>query len=130
MSKRTLDNTATILVIEDDESILEAICLFLRNARYRVVAVLEGKNALAKALKIKPDLILLDVTLEGINGYDLCRKLKNETSLKRIPVLIMSAAVDLGKNTKAAKGDGFISKPFDITDMLKKIKSMLAVKSH
>ncbi len=113
-----------ILVVDDDESILDAIELLLTESDYKVY-IAQNEVTLSRMLKSKPDLILLDIWMSGINGSDVCIKLKKEKLTRTIPVVLFSANKDIKAIAKAAGADAYISKPFQINDLLKIVRREL-----
>jgi two-component system aerobic respiration control protein ArcA len=118
----------TILVVDDDEIIRNALKRILEKQGYRVVSVEDGM-ALSKVLeKTKMDLILLDVNLPWVDGYELCRILKSHEGLKRIPLIFISGNTEKADIEKgfAAGCDNYLTKPFDIDHLSKTIDAALA----
>ncbi len=106
-----------ILFIEDDEDILEAMSLFLRSKGYEVFAFpkIEGFNAyLTEINNIHPDLIISDIFVPNIDGRDLCKFVKQQDSLKKIPYLLISAGNFTQEEILTTCGDSFLAKPFDL----------------
>lgn len=114
-----------IHIVEDDEDIRFIIAYILKENGYKV----EISGTIADFnLRIKqyiPDLILLDVMLPDGNGIDLCLELKTQSSLKHIPIIIMSAHATEKSVVDAACADEFIGKPFDLDDLLVLVKKHL-----
>ena len=82
---------STILVVEDDQDMREWISLHLRNAGYAVQTVANGLQAAATALKVKPDLVISDLHMPGMGGFDMLKILNTEKGLKDIPVIFLTA---------------------------------------
>lgn len=114
----------TIVVADDDNDILEAISLILESDGYEVKTVNNGGEIL-KWNRELPDLFLLDLWMSGVSGKDLCLYLKKQKTTKRIPVLFISANRDVVQLTTECGADGYISKPFEMDDLLATIKSYL-----
>lgn len=110
-----------ILVADDDPSILEALQMLLEDEGYNVETSNNGAS-LIKAREEYPDLILLDIWMSGMDGRDICRQLKNNDITKNIPVILVSANKDTEQIAKDAGADGFIAKPFEMEDLLAKVK--------
>lgn len=107
-------NNPLILVAEDEREIRELITFSLEMAGMRVVAVPNGQEALAQAVEIMPDLILLDVRMPKMNGFEACRALKQVAQTKDIPVVFLSAKgqeADV-KMGHAAGAEAYYLKPF------------------
>ena len=115
----------TILVIEDDISILRGLKDNLEYEGYAVITETNGTKGLQIALKKKPDLILLDIMLPGINGYEICRKVKKEKP--ELPVIMITArGSEMDKVSGLDIGaDDYITKPFSIPELLARIRAVL-----
>ena len=117
----------TILVIEDEKDILELITFNLKNDGFNVITSIDGEEGLEKTRLYNPDLILLDIMLPGINGFQFCSSIKTSKKLKDIPVIILTA---LGDEKNIVKGlekgaDDYITKPFSNKVLLARIKNVL-----
>lgn len=108
-----------ILVCDDDESILDAVKIVLRNNNYNVSTVSSGKKILKAVKNYSPDLILLD---NSMPAFDCKKTIKSIRKSKKIPIIMFSAFNNLEKRTKDLGVDGFIEKPFDMGDFLKIIE--------
>ncbi len=117
-------NKKKILIAEDDKDILEAMTIVLTDAGYDVVGTQSGKTALRLSFK-KPDLILLDIWLSGTDGRDICKKIKTNRVTRKIPIIIVSAAKNIAEKAAQSCADDFLSKPFDIADLIKKVERYL-----
>jgi len=122
----------TILVIEDDEEIIGLLRFNLENHGYRVMTADEGNKGLDFAKKLKPDLILLDIMLPGIDGYEVCRSLRAHEGMEDIPIIMITARseefdVVLGLELGA---DDYVTKPFSIRELLSRIKVQLRSKDN
>lgn len=121
MSKR-------ILLVDDEPDILELVIPMLENAGYEVLAAADGQEALEKARSQKPDLIILDLMLPKLDGYSVCRMIKFDKILKKIPIIMFTARA--GQEDRSTAGevgaDAYIVKPFEAETMLAKIKELLA----
>jgi len=113
-----------ILVIDDDEDILEILHILFMEEGFE--AILLQKETTTQHIKIlSPDLILLDVRIIGSTktGPDICREIKAE--FETMPVILLSAEIDVDQLAKGCKADAFIRKPFDINNLMKKVKEYL-----
>jgi DNA-binding response OmpR family regulator len=113
-----------ILVVEDDTSLRETLAYNLKREEYAVQAVGDGKLALEAARKAHPDLVLLDLMLPGIDGFEVCRILRQEMN---IPILILTARDDeidrvIGLEIGA---DDYITKPFSMRELMARVKAHL-----
>ena len=118
----------TILVVEDDCELLDFLANCLEENFKKVIKCEDGTSAYEKAKEENPDIILSDVMMSGMNGYELCTKVKNNIDISHIPVILMTAQADPRHRTEAYKScaDLFISKPFDITTIITAIQNILA----
>lgn len=112
--------TKTILVADDSKTIQRAVDMTFGATEYRVVAVGDGQSALARVGELRPDAVLADVAMPGIDGYDLCAHIKSDASTSGIPVILLASAFDPFDEGRAAnaQADGHIKKPFDTQSLL------------
>ncbi|MCF6158752.1 MAG: response regulator [wastewater metagenome] len=114
-----------ILVIDDDQDISEVIQLILEEFAYASEIVTKGEEAYQRVKKYKPDLILLDILLSGIDGRTICKKLKNQKTTKNIPVIMVSAHPGIESTVKECGANDFLEKPFHMNKLLKKVKKYI-----
>ena len=115
-----------ILLVEDEPDLIKLTIFRLKKAGYEVIISTDGRQGLETADKKKPDLILLDLGLPVIDGYEVCRRLKSDEKLKDIPVLIMTASTERIKDkVKEIGADGYVLKPFEPKDLFLAIKKFL-----
>ncbi|MCB4756933.1 MAG: response regulator [Elusimicrobia bacterium] len=116
-----------ILVVDDEKVLAEGIEARLTVEGYKIVVAYDGQEGVEKARSIKPDLIILDVTMPKINGIEACRILRREEKTKNIPIIILTALNTLGDSEKAfaAGANDFVQKPFDNSRLIEKIKKHL-----
>lgn len=113
-----------ILVADDNPAILDALKIMLEEEGYDVETTEDG--AVAQNMKKPlPDLLLLDVWMSGIDGRDVCRSLKSAKSTKHIPVIIISATKDIEQIAIDAGADGYISKPFQMNNLLTVVREQI-----
>jgi two-component system, OmpR family, alkaline phosphatase synthesis response regulator PhoP len=120
-------NSKKILIVDDEMDLVETVRFPLEVEGYHVLVSYNGEDALNQARKENPDLILLDLMLPKLDGYEVCRRLKCDDRCKHIPILMLTAKFQekdkaLGMETGAYE---YITKPFDIRDLLKKVKVYL-----
>lgn len=115
-----------IQIIEDDEAIRDVIEYILQQSEFDVTVASNAKEFKINLFNTLPDLILMDVKLPDGNGIQLCRKLKQSLDTRHIPVIIMSANATAEESSKEAYADDFISKPFDLDELLRRIERQLA----
>lgn len=111
----------TILIADDEPGITDAVTELLREVGY-VVRVAADGNALGEFKDGYPDLILLDIRMSGFNGRDICRRLKSADETCSIPIIMFSASRDTAKIAREAGADDFITKPFEMNELLEKIE--------
>ena len=116
-----------ILVVDDEVQLVELIKMRLEASRYKVITAYDGQEALDKAKKEKPDLIILDLMLPKMDGYKVCGLLKADARYKKIPIIMFTArAQDSDKKMGEDVGaDGYITKPFEPETLLSKIKDFI-----
>ena len=113
-----------ILIVDDDKNLLEVIKYNLEKDGYSIVLAEDGTQAIEIARKEKPDLIILDVMLPGIDGFEVCRILRKEMS---VPILMLSAKTDeIDKVVGLELGaDDYISKPFSVRELMARVRATL-----
>lgn len=116
-----------ILVVDDEFELVKAIQIRLEQADYDVIVAYDGQEALEKARKEKPDLIVLDLMLPKIDGYKVCRMLKFDDKYKQIPIIMLTArGQESDQKTGYETGaDAYMTKPFQHEVVLAKIKELL-----
>lgn len=119
--------TRRILIVEDQEDNRRILTDLLVNAGYEVVYAVSGDEGVAKAGEQKPDLILMDIQLPGIDGYEATRLIKSDMSLSHIPIIIVTSYALTGDKQKAieAGGDAYYAKPFSPRELLGRIREFL-----
>jgi len=116
-----------ILVVDDSQDMRVILSMRLRINGYEVIMAQDGQEGLDMAKKDAPDLIILDLMLPKIDGYEVCRMLKFDDKYKNIPVIILSA-LDQQEDREKAVGSGadsYFIKPFDLELLLNKIQSLI-----
>jgi DNA-binding response OmpR family regulator len=120
---------ARVLLVEDEANIALALQFLLQREGYDVVHVENGREALEAVPRMRPDLILLDVTLPEVSGYEICQCVKSDASLAGIRILVLTArGTEVEKRKALALGaDGFMSKPFDTKQLADAVAALLEV---
>jgi CheY-like chemotaxis protein len=118
---------ATILVVEDNEPSRDALSRRLRRWGYRVVLAADGREAVTVAFEAQPDLILMDLGLPGIDGWEATRRVKASTATQHIPIIVLSAHATTHDRDRAleAGGDDFDTKPIRFEQLVEKIEALL-----
>lgn len=117
---------ATVLVIEDTLSQLELINHYLREGGYNVIQAITAKEGLNMAIEQKPDLIITDVVMPGMSGFELCRSLKRHPETENVPIIICSSkSQEIDRLWGMRQGaDAYITKPFTREQLLRTIRSV------
>lgn len=115
-----------ILIVDDEPDLLEMVQINLEMEGFECIVAYDGFRALDRVRKERPDLIILDVMLPGMNGYKVCRLLKFDEKYKQIPIIMLTAEAQradrlLGEETGA---DYYMTKPFDADKLLAKVKEL------
>src|SRR5262245_25174389 len=120
-----------ILIADDNADNLDIFRTRLAAQDYEIIVANDGEEALAKATEHAPDLILLDVMMPKLDGFEVCRRLKSLPSLPFMPIIMVTAMAD-SKDVIAgleAGGDDYLTKPVDQAALVARIKSMLRIKT-
>ena len=121
-----------ILIVDDSPSTLQLLSEIFKNAGYSTRAALSGRLALQSLRASIPDLVLLDITMPDISGYDICRAMKADESLKDIPVIFISGHSQNRDVVKgfSAGGVDFVAKPFEISEVVARVKTHLELRQQ
>ena len=121
---------STVLVVDDNPQNVELLLAFLESLPVKLVTASDGVDALEKVAQHGPDLILLDVMMPRMSGFQVCRKLKGDPKTKDIQVLMVTALNELGDIEQASEcgTDDFVSKPVNKLELLTRVKSLLRVR--
>jgi DNA-binding response OmpR family regulator len=117
-----------VLIVDDEPNIVTALEYLLRNSGFEVMVADNGEEALARVESFAPDLVLLDVMMPRINGYEVCRRMRERPDWQSIKIVMLSAK---GRDVEVSKGvslgaDLYVTKPFSNTELVAKIGSLLA----
>ncbi|MCX9084981.1 MAG: response regulator [Candidatus Methanoperedens sp.] len=120
-----------ILIIEDNEMNLYLLTFIVKKHGYEITTARDGKEGIEMALRIKPDLILLDIQLPGIDGYTVARELRKNPVTVNIPIVAVTAFAMEGDREKAldAGCSGYIPKPIDPTQFMKQVEQYFPQKN-
>ena len=118
----------TIMVVEDNEPSRDALCRRLERRGYHVIPAVDGEEGVAMARTRLPNLILMDLGLPGIDGWEATRRLKSDELTRHIPLIVLSAhAMPSDRDTALAAGsDDFDSKPVRFEQLMEKIEALLS----
>jgi putative two-component system response regulator len=120
----------TVMIVDDVESNVKLLKAILRSDDRELVSYLDGESALEEMGKVEPDIILLDISMPGMSGFEVCEKLQESSLLRTIPVLFISALSELKDKVKAFKAGGvdYITKPFQPEEVKARVSTHLALK--
>lgn len=121
----------TILIVDDTPANLAIAVNYLEEFKFNVLVAQDGEEGIERARLMYPDLILLDVMMPGIDGFETCRRLKANSSTRDIPVIFMTALSDLGDKVKAFEAGGvdYVTKPFHVEEVLARINAHLLLRA-
>lgn len=117
-----------VLIVDDDREMVELIDLFLSNAGFITLAAFSGEEALEKTFKEKPDLILLDIMMPRIDGWEVLRRIKNDPKVQGTPVAFITARtqnIDKMIGLSVMKAAGYITKPFSKQELLTEVRRII-----
>ena len=119
-----------ILIADDNQPNRELLEAYLTGVECETEVAVDGQDALAKLKTFKPDLILLDVMMPKLSGFEVCQKLKADAQTRKIMVLMVTALNEAGDIERAVKAgtDDFLSKPVNKFELLKRVENMLHLK--
>jgi CheY-like chemotaxis protein len=127
----TTDAMKIVLVIDDDPTMIEMVKDFLESHGYHVIPARNGQEALGKAEISKPDVLIVDVMMPGMDGYETCRHLKQDARLSGVPIIMFTAGTDpkFHERAFAAGADFCLAKPFEIDRFLNVVRMAAAKKA-
>ena len=116
-----------VLVIDDEENIIEFIRLGLRYEGFQVEAAPNGEEGVIAAQRINPDVVVLDVMMPGIDGLEVCRRLRSNPITQNVPILILTAKDEVRDRIAGLRmgADDYLTKPFDFDELLERIRAIL-----
>ncbi len=122
--------SSKILIVDDNEQNLELLQAYLDDLDCETIPACDGIEALKIINKDKPDLVLLDVMMPKMSGFEVCRKIKNNPDTAEIPVIMVTALNELGDIERAVDSgtDDFLSKPINKWELVTRVKTMLKLK--
>jgi len=115
-----------VLVVEDEPDVAELIRFNLFKEGYEVVVVGNGADAVRRARDSKPDVILLDIMVPQLNGWEVCRRLKQDDETRRIPIIMVTGRVDEGDKVLGFElgADDYVTKPFSARELLARVRAV------
>lgn len=115
-----------ILVVDDEREIINILKISLESENYKVVEAHTGDGAIRKARSEAPDLIILDLMLPDMTGYEICNKIRKDPLTRSIPVIMLTGMGETGRIPGMELGaDDYITKPFDLNELKTKIRNVL-----
>jgi len=122
--------TPTVLVVDDNQQNLELLLAYLEDVDCKTISATDGIQALEMIKNNPPDLILLDVMMPRVSGFEVCRQIKNDPKTDDIPVIMVTALNELGDIERAISSgtDDFLSKPINKWELLTRVRTMLRLK--
>ena len=126
-----------ILLVDDDADFVEAIKIILENKSYDVSVAHDGKEGLKKVETEKPNLIILDVMMPEMDGYEVCAKLKADPQYEHIPILLLTAVGEAITTTKYTRemgmkmeADDYIPKPVELTELVERVEKIFRISAE
>lgn len=118
----------TLLIVDDDDAVAEMLEVMLRNAGYEVRRAVSGEEALQQIYKAPPDALICDVLLPGIDGYTLCKRVRQHPLTKTLPILMLTAQGDISAKIAGfeAGANDYLAKPFEPPELVYRVKNLLA----
>ena len=116
-----------VLIVDDEKQFIEMIQIRLESKGYEVIVAYNGQEGLEKAKSENPDLIILDVMMPKLDGFEVCHLLKNDARYSEIPIIICTAMAQKidSETSQKVKANAYITKPFDHTVLLSKMDELL-----
>ena len=111
-----------VLVADDDNDLLQLVKMQLQHAGFAVQLSPNGRGITNMATETHPDIILLDITMDGISGGDICKKLKSDTMTSDIPIIMFSANDNIEQVVRNCGANDFVRKPFNVAEITEKIR--------
>lgn len=116
-----------LLVVDDEMAITNVIRLGMEHAGFTVSCAAEGYHALDMAQRLKPDLVILDVMLPDLDGFEICRRLRENQATSNIPILMLTAKDDVKDRVQGLDigADDYVTKPFDLAELVARVRALL-----
>ena len=116
----------TIMIVDDEPIINKVIEDIFKPEGYNVIKATNGPEALEKLKKIQPDLILLDIMMPGMDGWDVCEKIKGNKKTENIPIVFLTAKTDpISRGMGSLASKDYITKPFDYKNLILRVKNII-----
>ena len=127
--RRSLQSSATsgrILVVEDEQDVAELLRYHFGKEGYDVVVAPNGQDAVKRARELRPEVILLDIMVPQLNGWEVCRRLKSEADTRAIPVIMVTGRVEEGDKVLGFElgADDYVTKPFSPRELVARVRAV------
>ena len=121
------DTRQKILIVDDELDALTALKRALESENYNVVEAADGLSAIEKVKAEKPDIVLLDLMMPQIDGFEVCRQLKSDPKYKHIPIIMLTAKGEINDKIEGIEmgADDYVTKPFNLNELKARIKMIL-----
>jgi putative two-component system response regulator len=125
-------STSKVLVVDDVPANVAVLERFLRAEGYDVCTAADGATALARVAAEHPDVVLLDVVMPGIDGFEVCRRIKQDPATRLLPVVLITAITDREKRIHGVDlgADDFVTKPVDLQELRARVRSLMRIKKY
>ena len=125
-----MSDKSRILIADDNQANVELLEAYLAGVNCELAIAVDGREALDRVAEFRPDVILLDVMMPKLSGFEVCKQVKDDPKTRRIMILMVTALNELGdiERAVAAGTDDFLSKPVQKVELLKRIENMLKIK--
>ncbi len=116
-----------VLVVDDEPNVVELVSLSLIPGKYEVIKAYSGLDALDRVYQLKPDLVILDLMMPNVDGYEVCKRIKNSSLTRHIPIIILSAKGEVKDKLETMElgADDYITKPFDPMELEARVSTLL-----
>jgi len=116
-----------ILVVDDEKDVLDLVRRVLIRGGFEVITALDGKEGLAKVYNEAPDLMILDINMPGMDGWEVCRKIREDPLYKHLPIIMLTVRRTKKDQLKGLNlgSDEYITKPFYPTELIARVKTVL-----
>lgn len=118
-----------VMIVEDEPNIVESLSFVFSREGWQVAAALDGETAIERLMSEPPDVLVLDIMLPPLNGFEVLKRLRSEPSLKHLPVLVLTAkGQEKDRHTAMRLGaDAFVTKPFSNRDIVQQVRELAGV---
>ena len=129
-ARKDMTQANRILIADDNEANVELLDAFLSEIDCETACAVDGQDTLSKVAEFQPDLILLDIMMPKLSGFEVCKKLKSDPATKNIMILMVTALNERGDIERGVSAgcDDFLSKPVNKVELLKRVENMLKLK--